>query len=83
MNGQIKGLISSIAFVLLVILIFNLYEGLKNTELGKNSKTKEVLEAGKKATSILFNGYFIAGAVSSAIGTIGLILWIKNKYFDY
>ena len=51
--------------------------------ISKNSKSKEVLEAGKEATSILFNGYFIAGAVSSAIGTIGLILWIKNKYFDY
>ena len=61
--------------------------GLFTNDFGKFErmlfKRFERREKGKEATSILFNGYFIAGAVSSAIGTIGLILWIKNKYFDY
>ena len=83
MESQIKGMIATITFVLLVILVFNLYQELSETELGKNPNSKEVIEAGKEATSILFNGYFIASAISGVIGTITLILWIKNKYLDY
>lgn len=77
---NVKGIVGTIAFIFVVVVVFLLLNGLRESPLGQNEQSKQVLDSTKNSINILTNGYFLAGAISGAIALIGLFVWLFKKF---
>ncbi|MEW5897422.1 MAG: hypothetical protein AB1668_07035 [Nanoarchaeota archaeon] len=77
---DVKGIIGTIAFVFVVIAVLLLINGLRESPLGQNEQSKQVLDNAESSINILTNGYFLAGSIAGLIGLIAFFVWLFRKF---
>ena len=77
---KIKGIIGTIVFVFAVVTILIIINQLKESPLGQNEQSKQVLDNAETSINILTNGYFLAGTIGGAIALIGFFVWLSKKF---
>ena len=75
-----KGIVSMIAFVLIVVFLFSLLNEVQASPLGENEYANKTLEEGKKSLGILTNGYFLASSIAGIIALVTVIVLFYRRY---
>ena len=77
---DVKGIVGTIAFIFVVVVVLLLLNGLRESPLGQNEQSKQVLDNAETSINILTNGYFLAGTIGGAIALIGFFIWLFKKF---
>ena len=77
--SDVKGISETIAFIFVVVVVLLLLNGLRESPLGQNEQSKQVLDDAEDSINILTNGYFLAGAIGSVIALIAFV-WLFKKF---
>jgi len=77
---DVKGIVGTISFIFVVIVVLSLLNGLRESPLGQNEQSKQVLDNAEDSINILTNGYFLAGAIGSAIALIAFFVRLFKKF---
>ena len=77
---DVKGIIGTIVFVFVVVVLLLVINELKESPIGQNEQAKETLESAENSISILTNGYFLAGSIAGIIGLIAFFVWLFKKF---
>ena len=62
-----------------MVVVLLLINGLRESPLGQNEQSKQVLDNAENSINILMNGYFIAGSIAGIIGLIAFFVWLFKK----
>jgi ABC-type uncharacterized transport system permease subunit len=73
---DVKGIIGTIVFVFIVVILFVFLNELKESPLGENEHSKQAIENAENSINILTNGYFLAGTIGGIIALIAFFVWL-------
>ena len=69
-----------ISFVFIMVVLFMVLDGLQDSPLAENEQANKTIQDTKESLSLLTNGYFIAGSITSAIALVGFFIWLYHRY---
>ena len=75
-----KSIIATISFVFIMVVLFMVLDGLQDSPLAENEQANKTIQDTKESLSLLTNGYFIAGSITSAIALVGFFIWLYHRY---
>ena len=75
-----KGIIATLSFIFIVVVLFMVLNEIQDSPLTENEQANQTIQDTKESLSLLTNGYFLAGSISSAIALIGFFVWLYHKY---
>ncbi len=76
---DVKGIVGTISFVLIIVVLFMLVSELQESPLGQNEQANKTLEETKNTLGILASWYFIAGSIGGIATLVLFFLWIKDR----
>ena len=76
---DIKGIIGTIVFVFIVVILLVVLNEVKESPLGENEHSKQAIENAEKSINILTNGYFLAGTIGGLIALIAFFVWLFRQ----
>lgn len=77
---DVKGIVATFVFVFIIVICFLVLNELKESPLGENEQSKEVIENTESSLNILTNGYFLASSIGGFIALLAFFVWLFKKF---
>ena len=75
-----KSIIATLSFVFIIAVLFMMLNEIQDSPLAENEQANQTIQDTKESLSLMTNGYFLAGSISSVIALIGFFVWLYHRY---